>query len=109
MFEAWVEANENLHTQRAYRQAGMLFVEFMGIRWPEEDYRLVRDVAVSDVRAWRDQMKKSGTAPSTRIHRQVAAGWASPFQQLLDGECLLVCHPMPSVHVPSPPHHIGSR
>ena len=68
IFETWVQRSDNAHTQRSYREAVLGFVSFMGIQWPEEDWRLVKDVAVADVRAWRDAMKEKGAAPNTLNH-----------------------------------------
>ena len=36
IFERWVTRRQSLHTQRAYRQDVMDFVQFLDIRWPEE-------------------------------------------------------------------------
>ena len=68
MFETWVGRKSNAHTQRSYRQGVMLFVRFMGFRWPDEDWRLVRDVTVPDVHRWRASMLTSGAAPNTLNH-----------------------------------------
>ena len=68
MFETWVGRKSNAHTQRSYRQGVLLFVRFMGFRWPDEDWRLVRDVTVPDVHRWRASMLASGAAPNTLNH-----------------------------------------
>jgi hypothetical protein len=40
LFEAWVSRCTSVHTRRTYRAAVMRFVEFVGIRWPEEGWKL---------------------------------------------------------------------
>ena len=52
------------HTRRAYRQDVMAFVEFLGIRWPDDATRLFT-VSVADVQAFRDRMVADGKAPKT--------------------------------------------
>ena len=42
LFEAWVSRCASVHTRRTYRAAAMRFVEFVGIRWPEEGWKLLR-------------------------------------------------------------------
>lgn len=69
MLEAWVTRSENLNTQRSYRRAVMSFVEFMGIRWPEESFQLL-GTTVADVRAWREFLDQElDQAPKTLNHR----------------------------------------
>ena len=69
MLEAWITRSENLNTQRSYRAAVMSFVGFMGIRWPEECWRLMAS-SVADVRAWREHMDQDlDYAPKTLNHR----------------------------------------
>src|SRR5512135_2640283 len=40
IFERWVTRRSSTHTQRAYRQDVMDFVQFLGLRCPEESTRL---------------------------------------------------------------------
>jgi len=69
MFETWVARRENPHTQRAYRQDVMHFVRFVGINWPNEDWKLLQ-CAVPDVQEWRNFMVKTeGRAPKTVLRR----------------------------------------
>ena len=49
IFERWVHRRESPHTQRAYRGDVMACVRFLGIRWPEESFRMLSVAAVSDV------------------------------------------------------------
>lgn len=71
MFEAWLRRTQNPNTQRAYRRDVVSFIEFRGIRWPEEAYQLLK-TTVPDVLAWRDCLQDSGAAPST-IKRRIAS------------------------------------
>jgi len=64
IFERWVTRRSSQHTQRAYRQDVMDFVQFLGIGWPEESTRLFT-VSVADVLAFRDVMLAESKAPKT--------------------------------------------
>src|SRR5262249_3250588 len=55
IFERWVTRRSSQHTQRAYRQDVLSFVEFLGLKWPEESTRLFT-VSVAEVLAFRDLM-----------------------------------------------------
>ncbi len=92
MFERWIQRSSNANTRRSYREAVEGFISFMGIRWPDEDYRLVRDGTVSDVRSWRDAMIAAGTAPNMRNHRISAL---SRFYEYLQAQALDV--PVPTL------------
>jgi hypothetical protein len=48
IFERWVTRRSSRHTQRAYRGDVLAFVEFLGIKWPEESTHLFT-VSVADV------------------------------------------------------------
>ncbi|MBK8229997.1 MAG: hypothetical protein IPK72_05275 [Candidatus Eisenbacteria bacterium] len=68
MFEAWVNRSDALNTRRSYRRAVMGFVDFLGIRWPEESFRLL-GATVVDVRAWREFLDQElDQAPKTLNH-----------------------------------------
>src|SRR5580698_6650423 len=41
MFERWVARRPSPHTQRAYRRDVLSFVDFLGIDWPADAYRLL--------------------------------------------------------------------
>jgi site-specific recombinase XerC len=71
IFERWVTRRQSVHTQRAYRQDVMDFVEFLGLRWPDESTRLFT-VSVAEVQAFRDQMVAETKAPKT-INRRIAS------------------------------------
>jgi integrase/recombinase XerC len=68
MFERWVARCESRHTQRAYRQDDMAFVEFMKLRWPEDAPKLLT-VRVADVQDYRSMLSLSGMAPKTILRR----------------------------------------
>ena len=48
IFERWVARRASPHTQRAYRQDVMAFVEVLGLRWPDDAERLLA-VTVAEV------------------------------------------------------------
>ena len=55
LFERWVARRPSPHTQRAYRRDVLSFVEFLGLPWPQEAFRLLL-ASVADVHSWRDSM-----------------------------------------------------
>ena len=55
MFDAWVKRSENYHTQRCYRRDVLSFIEFLGIDWPKNSWKLLK-TSVEDVRRWRSFM-----------------------------------------------------
>jgi hypothetical protein len=63
IFEAWVTRRQSPHTQRAYREDFMTFVKFVGIRWPDDAWKLVT-VSIKDVQAFRDQLIGEDKAPN---------------------------------------------
>src|SRR3954451_14302925 len=71
VFERWVTRRSSTHTQRAYRQDVLSFVEFLELRWPEDSTRLFT-VSVADVLAFRDVMLEESKAPKT-INRRIAS------------------------------------
>jgi site-specific recombinase XerD len=97
IFERWVTRRSSQHTQRAYRQDVMDFVEFLGIRWPEESSRLFT-VSVAEVLAFRDLMLEESKAPKT-INRRVAS--LSSFFKYLQGVASEFRLP---ITVPNPAH-----
>src|SRR5262245_50827739 len=64
IFERWVTRRSSRHTQRAYCQDVMAFVQFLGIRWPDESTRFFT-VSVAEVLAFRDLMLAESHAPKT--------------------------------------------
>src|SRR3954451_7376362 len=64
IFERWVARRESKHTQRAYKGDVLAFVEFLGLRWPEESIGLLT-TSVTDVHEFRDMMVQRGMAPKT--------------------------------------------
>ncbi len=72
MFEAWIARRTSPHTQRAYRRDVMDFVEFLGLRWPEDSWRLLQ-ATVPEVQAWRDWMDgERDLAPNT-LNRRISS------------------------------------
>ena len=72
MFEAWVGRSENYHTRRCYRRDVLSFVEFLGIRWPEQAWQLLK-TSVRDVRDWRAFMvEEQDFAPKT-LNRRISS------------------------------------
>jgi len=71
MFDAWVQRRTSPHTQRAYAQDVMAFVNYLGITWPQEAWKLLQ-VTVPQVQAWRDALVQKGTAPKT-LNRRVCS------------------------------------
>src|SRR5271165_5452405 len=97
IFERWVTRRASLHTQRAYRQDVMDFVQFLGLRWPEESTRLFT-VSVAEVLAFRDRMVNEAKAPKT-INRRIAS--LSSFYKYLQGVASEFRLP---ITVPNPAH-----
>ena len=97
IFERWVTRRASTHTQRAYRQDVMDFVQFLGIGWPDESTRLFT-VSIAEVQAFRDQMVAESKAPKT-INRRIAS--LSPFYKYLQGVASEFRLP---ITVPNPAH-----
>jgi len=97
IFERWVTRRQSLHTQRAYRQDVMDFVQFLGLRWPEELARFFT-VSVAEVQAFRDRMIAESKAPKT-INRRIAS--LSSFYKYLQGVASEFRLP---ITVPNPAH-----
>src|SRR5512135_732912 len=97
IFERWVTRRSSVHTQRAYRQDVMDFVQFLGIRWPDESTRLFT-VSIAEVQAFRDQMLAESKAPKT-INRRIAS--LSSFFKYLQGVASEFRLP---ITVPNPAH-----
>ena len=97
IFERWVTRRASRHTQRAYRQDVMDFVEFLKLRWPDESTRVFR-VSVAEVLAFRDRMLAQAKAPKT-INRRIAS--LSSFYKYLQGVASELRLP---ITVPNPAH-----
>jgi site-specific recombinase XerD len=97
MFDAWVQRRTSPHTQRAYRQDVLAFVEYMGITWPKEAWKLLQ-VTVPQVQAWRDALVQRGTAPKT-LNRRVCS--LASFYKYLGASVAELRLP---VNVPNPAH-----
>jgi integrase/recombinase XerC len=97
IFERWVTRRSSAHTQRAYRQDVLSFVEFLGISWPEESTRLFT-VSVAEVLAFRERMLAEVKAPKT-INRRIAS--LSSFYKYLQAVASEFRLP---ITVPNPAH-----
>jgi hypothetical protein len=97
IFETWVMRRQSKHTQRAYREDIMAFVNFAGIRWPEESARLLT-ASIKDVQAFRDAIAKRDGAPKT-INRRISS--LSSFYKYLAGAAAELRLP---ITVPNPAH-----
>lgn len=72
MFDAWVERSGAYHTQRSYRRDVLNLIEFLGICWPRDSWRLLK-TSVQDVRDWRAFMaEEQGYAPKT-LNRRISS------------------------------------
>src|SRR5580704_1353356 len=97
IFETWVKRRQSKHTQRAYREDIMAFVNFTGIRWPEDAGQLLQ-VSVTDVLAFRDRVREDGAAPKT-LSRRISS--LSSFYKYLHGAAAELRLP---ITVPNPAH-----
>ena len=64
-----------------YRGDVLAFVAFLGIRWPDESWRLLQ-VSVADTQRFRDHMLAQGKAPKT-LNRRISS--LSSFYKYLAG------------------------
>lgn len=71
IFERWVTRRKSEHTQRAYREDVMSFVQFVGIEWPRGAIDLLT-VSLKDVQAFRDELISKGAAPKT-LNRRISS------------------------------------
>jgi hypothetical protein len=62
LFERWVARRPSPHTQRAHRRDVLSFVDFLGLPWPQEAFRLLL-ASVAGVHSWRDSMMAETKAP----------------------------------------------
>ena len=94
LFERWVARRPSHHTQRAYRRDVLSFVDFLGLIWPQEAFRLLL-ASVADVQRWRDAMMTATKAPKT-LNRRISS--LSSFYKYLAGAAAELRLP---VNVPS--------
>jgi hypothetical protein len=97
LFERWVARRPSPHTQRAYRRDVLSFVDFLGIGWPEDAFRLLL-ASVADVHGWRDSMIADTKAPKT-LNRRISS--LSSFYKYLAGAAAELRLP---INVPNPAH-----
>ena len=62
LFERWAARRPGRHTQRAYRRDVLSFIDFLGLLWPQDAFRLLL-ASVADVQRWRDAMMAATKAP----------------------------------------------
>ena len=97
LFERWVARRPSHHTQRAYRRDVLSFVDFLGLSWPQQAFRLLL-ASVADVQRWRDAMMAATKAPKT-LNRRISS--LSSFYKYLAGAAAELRLP---VNVPNPAH-----
>src|SRR5262249_54206843 len=97
IFERWVTRRSSAHTQRAYRADVIGFVEFVGVRWPEDAWKLLT-CSVADAQAWRDAMLAETKAPKT-LNRRISS--LSSFYKFLAASAAELRLP---ITVPNPAH-----
>ena len=83
--------------ERAYRRDVLSFVDFLGLTWPQEAFRLLL-ASVADVQRWRDTMMAATKAPKT-LNRRISS--LSSFYKYLAGAAAELRLP---VNVPNPAH-----
>ena len=71
LFERWVARRPSRHTQPAYRRDVLSFVDFLGLSWPQEAFKLLL-ASVADVQRWRDAMMAATKAPKT-LNRRISS------------------------------------
>lgn len=81
LFELWVQRRDSPHTQRAYRGDVMAFIAFVGIKWPDESWRMFQ-VSVADTQRFREHMLAQNMAPKT-LNRRISS--LSSFYKYLAG------------------------
>jgi site-specific recombinase XerD len=97
LFERWAARRPSHHTQRAYRRDVLSFVDFLGLIWPQEAFRLLL-ASVADVQRWRDAMMAATKAPKT-LNRRISS--LSSFYKYLAGAAAELRLP---VNLPNPAH-----
>ncbi|MGD2111354.1 MAG: tyrosine-type recombinase/integrase [Phycisphaerae bacterium] len=97
LFEVWVARRRSPHTQRAYRQDVIAFINFMRLDWPEESWRMYT-VSVQDVQAFRESLIARGAAPKT-LNRRISS--LSSFYKFLAATAAELRLP---ITVPNPAH-----
>jgi site-specific recombinase XerD len=97
LFERWVVRRPSPHTQRAYRRDVLSFVDFLGLGWPEDAFRLLL-ASVADVHGWRASMMAGTKAPKT-LNRRISS--LSSFYKYLAGAAAELRLP---INVPNPAH-----
>jgi hypothetical protein len=97
LFERWAARRPSHHTQRAYRRDVLSFVDFLGLNWPQDAFRLLL-ASVADVQRWHDAMMAATKAPKT-LNRRISS--LSSFYKYLAGTAAELRLP---VNVPNPAH-----
>src|ERR1700674_1777266 len=97
LFERWVARRPSPHTQRAHRRDVLSFVDFLGLPWPQEAFRLLI-ASVAGVHSWRDSMMAETKAPKT-LNRRISS--LLSFYKYLAGAAAELRLP---INVPNPAH-----
>jgi site-specific recombinase XerD len=97
ILERWVARRASAHTRRAYRRDVMAFVEFLGLRWPDDAVQMYA-VTVAQVQDYREHMLSEGKAPKTRNRRIASLSSWYKFLQACAAELRL------PIVVPNPAH-----
>lgn len=71
ILEMFLRRVSSSETKRAYRKDIMTLIEFVGIKWPEESYRMF-EISVSTVQTWFESMIDDEKAPKT-INRRISS------------------------------------
>lgn len=97
IFESWVTRRQSPHTQRAYREDFMAFVNFLEIEWPDQAWKILK-ASIKDVQAFRDQLIARNAAPKT-LNRRISS--VSSFYKYLAAAAAQIRLP---ITVPNPAH-----
>jgi len=96
-FESWVTRWQSPHIQRAYREDFMAFVQFLGIEWPDQAWKILT-ASIKDVQAFRDQLIVKDAAPKN-LNRRISS--VSSFYKYLAAAAAEIRLP---ITVPNPAH-----
>lgn len=97
IFERWIARHKSEHTKRAYRQDVGAFIQFLGIKWPQQSF-LILAATVQQVQSFRDTMLATHSAPKT-LNRRISS--ISSFYKYLTAAAAELRLP---IIVPNPAH-----
>jgi hypothetical protein len=72
MFERWAARRPSHHTQRAYRRDVLSFVDFLGLIWPQQAFKLLL-ASVADVQRWRGRHDGAATKAPKTLNRRISS------------------------------------